>query len=62
MHQANYDLDAELGGYVPGLKDKCFFFGSFNPSWNQTATSCAIREPTGSNDPKKNTLSFSPGT
>jgi len=41
MHQANYDLDAELGGYVPGLKDKVFFFGSFNPSWNQTATQFA---------------------
>ena len=32
LHQANYDLDAEVGGYVPGFKNKLFFFGSFNPS------------------------------
>jgi len=35
LHQANYDLDAEFSGYVPGLKDKLFFFGSFNPSFNR---------------------------
>src|SRR3954463_4367231 len=34
QHQANYDLDAEVGGHVPGLKNKLFFFGSFNPQWN----------------------------
>jgi hypothetical protein len=28
-----YDASGELGGYVPGLKDKVFFFGSFNPVW-----------------------------
>src|SRR3954464_13637473 len=35
LHQANYDLDGEFSGYVPGLKDKLFFFGSFNPSFNR---------------------------
>ncbi|HSM86912.1 MAG TPA: carboxypeptidase regulatory-like domain-containing protein [Candidatus Limnocylindrales bacterium] len=30
---ANYDVSGELGGYVPGFKDKLFFFGSYNPSW-----------------------------
>src|SRR3954451_5221046 len=35
IHQGNYDFDGELGGYVPGFKDKLFFFGSFNPSWNR---------------------------
>jgi hypothetical protein len=30
---SNYDLSGELGGYVPGLKNKLFFFGSYNPSW-----------------------------
>jgi Carboxypeptidase regulatory-like domain/TonB-dependent Receptor Plug Domain len=34
LHQSNYDADAQLGGYVPGLKDHLFFFGSFNPQWN----------------------------
>src|SRR5437660_6695923 len=33
VHQTNYDLDAEIGGHVPGMKDRVFFFGSFNPSW-----------------------------
>jgi hypothetical protein len=34
LHQSNYDVDAEIGGYVPHFKDKLFFFGSFNPQWN----------------------------
>jgi hypothetical protein len=32
-HEDGYDLAGELGGYVPGLKGKLFFFGSINPSW-----------------------------
>jgi len=36
VHQANYDLDGELSGYVPGFKNKLFFFGSFNPSFNRS--------------------------
>ncbi len=27
-----YDTGVDLGGPIPGLKDKLFFFGSFNPS------------------------------
>ena len=36
LNNANYEGDFELGGYVPlhGLKDRLFFFGTFNPSWN----------------------------
>ena len=34
LHQSNYDAVAEVGGHVPGFKDKLFFFGSFNPQWN----------------------------
>jgi hypothetical protein len=36
LEDANYEGDFELGGYVPvfGLKDRLFFFGTFNPSWN----------------------------
>jgi len=33
-HQGEWDVSAELGGYVPRLKDKLFFFGAFNPSYN----------------------------
>lgn len=32
LHDENYDFGADFGGYVPGLKDKMFFFGSFNPT------------------------------
>jgi len=36
LNDANYEGDFELGGYVPlrGLRDRLFFFGTFNPSWN----------------------------
>ena len=32
LHEENYDVGADLGGYVPGLQNKLFFFGSFNPT------------------------------
>lgn len=32
-HLSNYDVTGELGGYVPGFKNRVFFFGSVNPSW-----------------------------
>ncbi|HEY0762415.1 MAG TPA: carboxypeptidase regulatory-like domain-containing protein [Pyrinomonadaceae bacterium] len=32
LHEENYDVGADLGGYVPGLRNKLFFFGSFNPT------------------------------
>ena len=34
LHQSNYDVDAQLGGYIPGFKDHLYFFGAFNPQWN----------------------------
>jgi len=34
-HQGEWDIAGELGGYVPGLKNRLFFFGSFNPAWNR---------------------------
>ncbi len=34
LHQQGYDVSGEIGGYVPGLKNHLFFFGSFNPTWN----------------------------
>ncbi len=35
INNASFDAAGELGGYVPGLKNHLFFFGSFNPSWGQ---------------------------
>ena len=36
LENANREGDFEVGGYVPvkGLRDRLFFFGTFNPSWN----------------------------
>lgn len=34
----SYELSGEFGGYVPGLKDKLFFFGAVNPQFNQTVS------------------------
>jgi hypothetical protein len=31
---ANYDISGELGGYVPKFREKLFFFGAYNPTWN----------------------------
>src|SRR6266478_5575497 len=44
LDNANYEGDFELGGYVPvhGLKDRLFFFGTFNPSWNHAYYAPAI--------------------
>jgi hypothetical protein len=35
LHQEGYDTGFDVGGPVPGLKDRLFFFGSFNPSINR---------------------------
>ena len=35
LSSPQYDAAAEFGGYIPGLKDKLFFFGAFNPSLRQ---------------------------
>jgi hypothetical protein len=32
LSSPQYDLAAEFGGYVPGFRDKLFFFGAFDPS------------------------------
>ncbi|MBO0721063.1 MAG: carboxypeptidase regulatory-like domain-containing protein, partial [Blastocatellia bacterium] len=32
LHDDNYDAGVDVGGPVPGLKNKLFFFGSFNPT------------------------------
>lgn len=35
LSSPQYDASAELGGYIPGFKDKLFFFGAFNPGLRQ---------------------------
>jgi len=35
LSNPQYDVSVELGGYVPGLKNKLFFFGAFDPSLKQ---------------------------
>jgi hypothetical protein len=44
LENANYEGDFEFGGYVPvnGLRDRLFFFGTFNPSWNNAYFSPAV--------------------
>lgn len=32
LSNPSYEASAEIGGYVPGFRDKIFFFGSFDPS------------------------------
>ena len=38
LHNQAYDVAGELGGYVPGLKDHLFFYGAFDPTWNDQFT------------------------
>jgi hypothetical protein len=35
IHQGEWDIAGELGGYIPGAQKHVFFFGSFNPTWNR---------------------------
>lgn len=32
IHLAEYDASAEVGGYVPGMRERVFWFGAFNPT------------------------------
>jgi outer membrane receptor protein involved in Fe transport len=36
LAQPAFDAAAEFGGYIPGFKDKMFFFGAWDPSLTQT--------------------------
>ena len=35
LSSPHYDGAAEFGGYIPGFRDKIFFFGAFNPALDQ---------------------------
>lgn len=45
LNNANYEGDFELGGYVPHLRNRLFFFGTFNPSWNHAYFAPAAANP-----------------
>ncbi len=36
LHPENYDFGVDVGGPIPGLGKRLFFFGSFNPTINRT--------------------------
>jgi hypothetical protein len=40
-----YDLSGEFGGYVPGLKNKMFFFGAFDPAVSQDQYNAGPGQP-----------------
>ncbi len=48
LSRPQYDLALEFGGYVPGLKDKLFFFGAFDPTLTQTVVLANPSAPTAS--------------
>ena len=50
LHQESYDVGADLGGYVPGARDKLFFFGSFNPSVRRDIVRGAEANPLSTTD------------
>ena len=62
-HQAEWDVAGEIGGYVPGaLKNRLFFFGSFNPAWNryyETFSNFHGVSPTGTTLPNTTTPQIS---
>lgn len=47
LGNSTYEGDFELGGYVPlgKLKDRLFYFGNFNPSWNNQYVAPAANSP-----------------
>lgn len=42
------EASAEFGGYVPGMKDKLFFFGAFDPSLNSVFVTANPKAPAAS--------------
>ena len=46
LHEETYDVGVNIGGYVPGLRDNLFFFGSFNPSIRRSIVRGAARNAT----------------
>jgi hypothetical protein len=51
LSNPQYDIAAEFGGPVPGLKNKMFFFGAFDPSLNQDVAEAPVGTPLASHGP-----------
>lgn len=45
LSQPALEAAAEFGGYVPGMKDKLFFFGAFDPSLNSAFVTANPNSP-----------------
>jgi hypothetical protein len=45
VHDEAYDAAVELGGYVPKLKDRLFFYAAFNPTLNDQFGQYPINSP-----------------
>ncbi|MBT9332603.1 TonB-dependent receptor [Paracidobacterium acidisoli] len=45
LSSPQYDVSAEFGGYIPGLRDKLFFFGAFDPTILQNIDAAAPNAP-----------------
>jgi Carboxypeptidase regulatory-like domain/TonB-dependent Receptor Plug Domain len=45
VHDEAYDAAVELGGYVPKLKDRLFFYAAFNPTLNDQFARYPINSP-----------------
>lgn len=61
LHYANYDVSAEIGGFVPGLREKFFFFGSVNPSFQKEYILAAANSglfPLGQMELRTNTMNY----
>src|ERR1035437_180313 len=41
----SYDVSGELGGYIPGFKNKIFFFGAFDPAASQQIYGAQAGQP-----------------
>jgi hypothetical protein len=51
LSNPQYDLAAEIGGPVPGMKGKMFFFGAFDPSLSQDIAEAPPGTPLNSHGP-----------
>jgi carboxypeptidase family protein len=44
-HNYSYDAAAQLGGYVPGLKNNLFFYSAINPTLNEQSAQYPVDSP-----------------
>jgi hypothetical protein len=59
VHNGSYEASAEFGGYVPGLKNRVFFFGSIDPNWQRNIDNTVPLFGLGNQDWSMRTNTFS---